>query len=115
MYSPSARITWNGNPIAVTDLPVFTTSMPQSRHDVQAFDCHPLPGSTVPPALALSVTGQVTHGTEPPPHNTGNVHPRDFDFLPRVFSQSMILVCDATPKPDGSPRYLISADSFRFC
>ncbi|KAK4048572.1 hypothetical protein OIO90_005742 [Microbotryomycetes sp. JL221] len=135
LYLQAARITWNGNPVAFADLPALLDRMPKSKHEVQAFDCHPIPGSTGPPTLALSVNGQVrgtqlvivalplakltliqvTYGSEPAPLVTGIVRPKDFDFLPRVFAQSLILVADATTKSDGSPNYLISADSFRFC
>lgn len=44
LYSPAARITWNGNPIPYNDLPAFLERMPKSLHEVQAFDCHPISG-----------------------------------------------------------------------
>lgn len=45
-YSPAARITWNGNPVAYGDLPAFLDRMPKSSHDIQVFDCHPIPGES---------------------------------------------------------------------
>lgn len=44
LYSPAARITWNGNPIPYGELPGFLERMPKSLHEVQAFDCHPITG-----------------------------------------------------------------------
>ena len=45
LYAPTARVTWNGNPIAYADLPAFVQQMPKSAHEVQAFDCHPISGA----------------------------------------------------------------------
>lgn len=46
LYAPTCRISWNGNPIPYNDLPAFLTQLPKSVHEVQAFDCHPIPGSS---------------------------------------------------------------------
>ncbi|BGO90292.1 hypothetical protein NBRC10512_004812 [Rhodotorula toruloides] len=114
-YAPTARVTWNGNPIAYADLPAFLQQMPKSAHETQAFDCHPISGSAngaAPPSLVVTVTGQVSHGPNPTPA-AGSINPKNFDHLPRVFSQSFILVyTDPTRGEDG---YSIVSDSFRFC
>ncbi|SCZ98983.1 BZ3500_MvSof-1268-A1-R1_Chr3-1g05747 [Microbotryum saponariae] len=116
LYHPTARITWNGNPIPASDLAAFATRLPVSKHEVQSFDCQPVAGSTSmgPPSLVLSVTGQVTHGTHPP--NTATPHSKDYDWLPRVFSQALILVWDpiGDPAVPRDPGYRIQADSLRF-
>ncbi|GAA5975611.1 hypothetical protein JCM5350_002668 [Sporobolomyces pararoseus] len=117
LYAPTARITWNGNPISYGDLPAFVQQMPQSKHEVQAFDCHPISGSAAggPASLVVTVTGQVTHGPNPTP-SAGSINSRNFDNLPRVFSQSFILVFTESGDPSvGVGGYQIAADSFRFC
>ncbi|GAA5830545.1 hypothetical protein JCM5353_002906 [Sporobolomyces roseus] len=114
LYAPTARITWNGNPIAYGDLPAFVQQMPQSKHEVQAYDCHPISGSASggPASLVVTVTGQVTHGPNPTP-SAGSINAKNFDNLPRVFSQSFILVF--VEGSVGVGGYQIAADSFRFC
>ncbi|GAA5832717.1 hypothetical protein JCM3766R1_004310 [Sporobolomyces carnicolor] len=122
LYAPTPRVTWNGNPIPYTDLAQFVQQMPVSHHDVQAFDCHPISGSANggPASLVVTVTGQVSHGPNPTP-SAGSITSKNFDNLPRVFSQSFILVYtgDATASgaaaASGVGGYQIAADSFRFC
>ncbi|GAA5881941.1 hypothetical protein JCM1840_005422 [Sporobolomyces johnsonii] len=117
LYAPTARVTWNGNPVAYADLPAFVQQMPKSHHDVQAFDCHPISGSAAggPPSLVVTVSGQVSHGPSPTP-SAGSINSKNFDHLPRVFSQSFILSYNPAGDPSvGEGGYLIAADSFRFC
>ncbi|GAA5821277.1 hypothetical protein JCM11251_004549 [Rhodosporidiobolus azoricus] len=116
LYAPTARISWNGNPIAYSDLPAFVQQMPKSSHEVQAFDCHPISGSAngaAPPSLVVTVSGQVSHGSSPTP-SAGSISAKNFDNLPRVFSQSFILVFTGDPTA-GEQGYTIASDSFRFC
>lgn len=44
-YRPTSAMTWNGNPFAgaegVKDL---ISRMPSTKHEVQCFDCQPIPG-----------------------------------------------------------------------
>jgi hypothetical protein len=44
-YRPNSAVSWNGNPYegsqGVRDL---IAKMPKSQHEVQSFDCHPIPG-----------------------------------------------------------------------
>ncbi|CEQ41873.1 SPOSA6832_03624, partial [Sporobolomyces salmonicolor] len=130
LYAATARVTWNGNPVAVADLPAFVQQMPKSHHDVQAFDCHPIAGNWRSPlprrdglwpspssplfsALFPSLT--VSHGPFPTP-SAGSINSKNFDHLPRVFSQSFILSYNPAGDPSvGEGGYLIAADSFRFC
>lgn len=55
---------------------------------------------------------QVTHGPNPTP-SAGSINAKNFDNLPRVFSQSFILVFVEASVGVGG--YQIAADSFRFC
>ncbi|GAA5824753.1 hypothetical protein JCM3770_007144 [Rhodotorula araucariae] len=90
--------------------------MPQSTHEVQAFDCHPISGSATgaaPPSLVVTVSGQVTHGPTPTPASAA-VTNKNFDHLARVFSQSFILVHAGDPAL-GEGGYVVASDSFRFC
>ncbi|KAF9024146.1 hypothetical protein BDZ89DRAFT_1069391 [Hymenopellis radicata] len=92
------------------------THMPPTKHEMQSFDCHPVPG-TSPPSLLLTVSGNVTHGkgaTGNPP-NTGN---KTIDGHPRVFSQTFILIPDPNAPTTGKvgevAKYFITADALRF-
>ena len=55
LYSPAAKITWNGNPVAYSDLPALLGQLPESTHEVQAFDSHPLAGTSHPPLSSPAV------------------------------------------------------------
>ncbi|GAA5855475.1 hypothetical protein JCM8547_007847 [Rhodosporidiobolus lusitaniae] len=115
LYAPTARVSWNGNPVSYADLPAFVGQMPKSSHEVQAFDCHPISESAQaggPPSLVVTVSGQVSHGSNPTP-SAGSINSKNFDNLPRVFSQSFILVWTAGGA--GEQGYVVASDSFRFC
>jgi NTF2-related export protein 1/2 len=44
-YRPSSSLTWNGKPFQGTDgLKQLVSKMPMTKHEVQSFDCHPIPG-----------------------------------------------------------------------
>ena len=44
-YRPSSAITWNGNPFAGTEgIRELLNDTPITKHEVQGFDCHPIPG-----------------------------------------------------------------------
>lgn len=44
------------------------------------------------------------------------IHSKDYDWLPRVFNQSFILVIDSANAVGGTePSYVIASDAFRFC
>ncbi|KAK2461451.1 hypothetical protein APHAL10511_005914 [Amanita phalloides] len=115
-YRPSSSITWNGKPFQGIDgLAQLVEKMPPTKHEVQSFDCHPIPG-THPPSLLLTVSGNVTHGRGPA-GNPPNTHSKALDGHPRVFSQAFLLTPDpATPvtKPGEVAKYYISADTLRF-
>lgn len=131
-YRPTSAMTWNGNPFTgaegVKDL---ISRMPSTKHDVQCFDCQPIPGAfpssasvftlskqvltgNQPPNLLVTVSGTVTHGR--PPANT-NPKPRTIDGQPRIFSQTFMLTQDSTAAPGGAgevAKYYISSDAMRF-
>ncbi|KDQ15675.1 hypothetical protein BOTBODRAFT_31560 [Botryobasidium botryosum FD-172 SS1] len=132
-YRTKSIVSWNGTAMegeaAVSEL---IARMPQSKHEVQSYDCHAIPGSgfaSRPPSLLITVSGIVTHGpqtsangsggaggsSQPP---TGLTPPKTVDAAPRVFSQTFILVPDDTPgraaAPTGEPTYYIGSDTMRF-
>ncbi|KAF8625183.1 hypothetical protein AX15_005492 [Amanita polypyramis BW_CC] len=115
-YRLSSSLTWNGKPFQGADgLRQLIENMPPTKHEVQSFDCHPIP-DTNPPSLLLTVSGNVTHGRGPA-GNPPNTPSRTLDGHPRVFSQTFLLTPDpATPatKPGQVAKYYISADTLRF-
>eukprot|EP00914_Ancora_sagittata_P015541 GHVO01030842.1.p1 GENE.GHVO01030842.1~~GHVO01030842.1.p1 ORF type:complete len:116 (-),score=1.34 GHVO01030842.1:313-627(-) len=45
-YRPGSSLTWNGNPLQGAEgVRSLTENMPPTKHDMQSFDCHPIPGS----------------------------------------------------------------------
>ena len=53
-YRPNAALTWNGKPFEGTDgVRELLIGIPATKHEVQSFDCHPIPGPF--PALCFSV------------------------------------------------------------
>ncbi|KAJ9475572.1 Nuclear transport factor [Pseudozyma hubeiensis] len=69
LYLPSSSIVWNGTPVSgQQELTAMLNSMPGSKHEVQAFDCHAMGGavdgaSFSPPSILLTVSGTVSHHT----------------------------------------------------
>ena len=72
-YRPTSTILWNGNAFLGGDAYAeFMTRFPQTSHEVQSFDCHPidsgmLTGVSVPgepPSMILTVSGSVRYGEE---------------------------------------------------
>lgn len=46
LYLPNSSIVWNGTPVSgQQELTAMLNSMPGSKHEVQAFDCHAVGGS----------------------------------------------------------------------
>lgn len=131
MYRASSKAMWNGTALegveAVRDL---AAKLPRTKHDVQSYDCHPVPGTT-PPALLITVSGTVLHGPAAVAAGAGKgpVAARfggKVEEQPRVFSQSFLLLQDpeaageagaaagdAADKNKG-PRYYIKTDNMRF-
>ncbi|KAG8834692.1 hypothetical protein FRC18_001619 [Serendipita sp. 400] len=101
----------------------FLATMPESKHEIQSWDCHPIPGHTPAPIL-ITVSGMVTHGDIPikvPSTKKPGV-------LPRIFSQTFVLAPEpglsivpeaGTADPtaaaaQGSDVYYIRSDTLRF-
>lgn len=46
-YRPNSALTWNGKPFEGTDgMRELLVGIPTTKHEVQSFDCHPIPGPT---------------------------------------------------------------------
>jgi len=82
-YRSHSAISWNGNPIQGPEgLADLLKKMPATGHNVQSFDCHPVPSKlalyfdasqinswgtdTQGPSLLVTVSGMVQHGPPPP-------------------------------------------------
>ncbi|OBZ78817.1 NTF2-related export protein 1 [Grifola frondosa] len=101
LYRPTSALTWNGKPYEGSDgVRKLISGMPATKHEVQSFDCHPIPGSQ-PPSLLVTVSGTVIHGRGPSgnPPNTPN---KSIDGQPRVFSQTFMLAPDPNAPPTKS-------------
>lgn len=115
-YRASSTVNWNGTAVeGSVEWAKFLLKMPQSRHDVQSYDCHAVPGSAAPgrpPSLLITVSGIVTFG-EP-----SSAPAKTLDTAPRVFSQTFLLLPDVLPESTGDaaagPKYFVGADSLRF-
>jgi NTF2-related export protein 1/2 len=45
-YRPSSAVAWNGHPYPGVDgLRALIEAMPRTRHEVQSYDCHPIPSA----------------------------------------------------------------------
>lgn len=113
-YRPTSTLTWNGNPCQGSEgVKKLIHDMPSTRHEVQSYDCHPMPG-TQPPSLLVCVSGNVSHGKSPATKSTST---RSVDDQPRVFFQSFVLVPDPVApvvKAGEVAKYYIDADAMRF-
>lgn len=109
-------MTWNGKPFQGSDgVRKLISAMPVTKHEVQCFDCHPIPGSQ-PPNLLITVSGTVTHGHRPT-GNSASTSSKSVDSQPRVFSQTFMLVPDPTAPPSKTgevAKYYVNADAMRF-
>lgn len=44
-YRSNSALTWNGTPYeGIEGVRDLITRMPKTKHEVQSFDCHPIPG-----------------------------------------------------------------------
>ncbi|KAH8927483.1 NTF2-like protein [Atractiella rhizophila] len=101
-YGEKSKIVWNGTAF---DTPAAFEQMLQklakSQHSVESYNCHTVPGVGSSSALAIIVSGQVTHTSTPKDNTT------------RPFSQSFLLAKTPAVKAPF-PGYGIVADSYRF-
>ncbi|KAF8445688.1 hypothetical protein L210DRAFT_3619538 [Boletus edulis BED1] len=96
-YRPTSTLTWNGNPCQGVDgVKKLIQNMPSTKHEVQSYDCHPIPGYSEHPV---------------------NTPSRSVDGQPRVFFQTFMLVPDPAAPIAGVgevAKYYVDADSMRF-
>ncbi|EJU02576.1 NTF2-like protein [Dacryopinax primogenitus] len=124
MYRPSSTLIWNGNKMqGVESINDFFSKLPPSKHDLNSYNCHPIPGTEGlndrKPSLMLVASGSVTHGKEPVEHAVPKYYPVA-DALPRAFCQTFVLCPDI--EGSGLPpdqwkmvdRYYIISDHLRF-
>ncbi|KAI5121301.1 hypothetical protein M0805_003770 [Coniferiporia weirii] len=117
-YRQSSSVVWNGNPVqGDSGVKGLMEKMPASRHEVQSFDCHPIP-NTSPPSLLVTVSGTVVHGkTANAPHPTSS---KAIDDQPRIFAQTFMLAPDtdaSVPTTDAAKpqvKYYVLTDDLRF-
>ncbi|KAH9823987.1 hypothetical protein DFH28DRAFT_230767 [Melampsora americana] len=134
LYHSDARIVWNGNAIiGIQSLSnQLLNQLPFSKHEIQSYDCHLISPSQPQsidssPTLSITITGQLIYSSNQfptnykipdfyklPHHsnsNESNSLNSKLDGLPRIFSQSFILISVSS---NNSSNYQILADSFRF-
>lgn len=132
-YRPTSALTWNGTPYQGSDgVRQLLSKMPPTKHEVQSFDCHPIPGEhdcrcplaayvddstgSQPPSLLVTVSGTVIHG-KGPAGNPPSTPAKSIDGQPRVFSQTFMLAPDPNA-PRAAPgevaKYFVNADTMRF-
>ncbi|EGG11636.1 uncharacterized protein MELLADRAFT_91004 [Melampsora larici-populina 98AG31] len=134
LYHSDARIVWNGNAISgIQSLSnQLINQLPFTKHEIQSYDCHLISASQAQspdssPTLSITITGQLIYASTSFPStyiipdyfksssssNQKNNLDEKLDGLPRIFSQSFILV-SVKNLENGSDNYQILADSFRF-
>ncbi|GBE77254.1 NTF2-like protein [Sparassis latifolia] len=115
-YRSTSAMTWNGTPFQGSEgVRKLIIAMPPTKHDVQSFDCHPIPGSQ-PPSLLVTVSGTVVHGRGPA-GNPVSTPAKSIDGQPRVFAQTFMLVPDSNAPPTKTgevAKYYVNADAMRF-
>ncbi|KZT27689.1 NTF2-like protein [Neolentinus lepideus HHB14362 ss-1] len=115
-YRSTSTVTWNGTGYQGSEgVKSMMERMPPTKHEVQSYDCHPIPGNQ-PPSLLITVSGTVTHG-KGPIGNPASTPRGSLDGQPRVFSQTFMLVPDPTAppaKPGEVAKYYVGADAMRF-
>ncbi|EMR09647.1 hypothetical protein PNEG_02230 [Pneumocystis murina B123] len=66
-YRPFSTIVWNGNAFVGLSYAEFVKRLPNSHHEVQSFDCHPIISSMNQDGtctIILVVSGSVQYGNE---------------------------------------------------
>ena len=54
LYRATSALSWNGKPYqGVEGVRELLTKMPVSKHEVQSYDCHPIPGGS--PSLLMQL------------------------------------------------------------
>ncbi|ORZ00334.1 nuclear transport factor 2 [Syncephalastrum racemosum] len=99
LYRPDSAILWNGNPIVgPQQYAEFLAQLPATQHDVEVFDCQPIPSTTRAEGtsgIVVNVAGSVKYGDSP---------------NRRTFSQNFVLM----PEEGNATNLYIQNDNFRF-
>ncbi|KAF9188824.1 NTF2- export protein 2 [Haplosporangium sp. Z 767] len=99
LYRDTSAILWNGNAFSgIKPFSEFYNKLPVTEHEVNSYDCHPLPTQSADPnqagSIIVNVSGTVKYGNE---------------SEVRLFSQSFVLSPDPT-----SGSFYVWSDCFRF-
>ncbi|KAI9487573.1 MAG: NTF2-like protein [Benjaminiella poitrasii] len=99
LYRDNSAILWNGNAFSgAQQYSEFLGQLPMSYHEVDVYDCHPLPATMNAQGacgILINTTGTVKYGDNP---------------VKRHFSQTFILM----PDEKQAGNYYIQSDNFRF-
>ncbi|KAG2185464.1 hypothetical protein INT44_002255 [Umbelopsis vinacea] len=97
-YRDDSAILWNGNAFpGIAQYNEFLNSLTNSSHDIQSFDCHPIPAtmnSQGACGILVSVSGAVKYGDSP---------------RKRLFSQAFMLI----PDIEKSGTFYIQSENLR--
>ncbi|KAI8990345.1 hypothetical protein BDB01DRAFT_781030 [Pilobolus umbonatus] len=99
LYSNESAILWNGTAFAGgLQYSEFLARLPLSQHEVDVYDCHPIPASMNAQGVCgilITVTGTVKYSNNP---------------VKRTFAQTFILM----PDEKQAGNYYVQSDNFRF-
>jgi len=115
LYRDVSTMIWNGEVVTGAEkIKDFLAKMPESKHEIQSWDCHPIPGYNPAPIL-ITVSGTVIHGSVPPKMPQTKKH----GHLPRIFSQTFVLAPEPNPpQAEGTTSegdtFYIRSDTMRF-
>lgn len=81
-YRANSALTWNGRPFeGVEGVRELVSGIPATKHEVQSFDCHPIPGGPRTLCDPPHTTDALAPATRQPAafparHRVGDCHPR---------------------------------------
>ncbi|KAG2183538.1 hypothetical protein INT43_006544 [Umbelopsis isabellina] len=97
-YREDSAILWNGNAFpGIAQYNDFLSNLPSTSHEVQSFDCHPIPAtmnSQGACGILVSVSGTLKYGDSP---------------VKRLFSHAFMLI----PDIEKSGTFYIQSENLR--